>query len=127
MKVPFTADGKALPVPLTPEEADEMRRESDEWDQRLADLLTHEASYLDDRFSELLATGTTTIRSSEGTWTAILQRSRLSDGWLITKGTGLGGRGSSGRTRIGRKSTTEQLKSAITLQLAMGLMWLREP
>jgi hypothetical protein len=64
MKARFTADGRAESVPLTPEEAAEMRRESDEFDRLVGDLLVEEAGYLNDRFPELLQTGTTTLRSS---------------------------------------------------------------
>lgn len=127
MKVRLTSDGKAEPVPLTDEEAAEMRRESDAWDERLADLLAQEASYLNERFQEVLATGTTTIRSSGGTWTATLERSRWRDGWLISEGTRTDGRRSSGQTRIARKSSGDQLQRAITLQLGIGMMSLREP
>jgi hypothetical protein len=127
MKAPMTSDGKAAAVPLTPEEAFEMRRESDEWDQRLADLLDKEAGSLNDRFQEVLATGTTTIRSSGGTWTATLERSRWRDGWLISQGTCSDGRRCSGRTRISRKSSGDQLQRAITLQLGIGMMTLMEP
>jgi hypothetical protein len=126
MKARMTSDGKAAAVPLTPEEAGEMRRRSDEWDERLADLLTQEANYLDERFLEVLATGTTTIRSPEGTWTATLQRSRWRDGWLISEVAHPGGGRGSGRTRISRKYDRDQLRSAITLQIAIGMLLLRE-
>lgn len=127
MKVPLTHDGSGVPVPLTAEEATEMRRESDEWDKRLADLLATEASYLNERFLEVQATGTTTMRSPVATWTATLQQSKWRDGWLVTKGARLDGRsGTSGGTRIGRKYKGEQLKRAVTLQLASGMLWLRE-
>jgi hypothetical protein len=127
MKVPFTADGNGVPVPLSTEELEASRRESDQWDERLGDVLTHDAAYLKQRFEEVLATGTTTLRTDEGRWTATLERTRSSDGWLLTEGVCLDGRGSSGGTRIGLKLTSEQLESAVTLQIAMGLMWLREP
>src|ERR1700677_3139119 len=68
MKARFTSDGTDVPVPLTPEEAVEMRRESDEWDQRLAELLTQESGYLNERFLEVEATGKTTMRFSNGEW-----------------------------------------------------------
>jgi hypothetical protein len=125
MKAQFTRDGKSVPVPLTPEEAAEMRRESEEWDQRLSDLLTQESGYLSERFLEVQAMGKTTMRSSNGEWTATLQRSIGRDGWLITEGSRPDG-ASSGKTRIGRKTAGRQLESAITLQLGIGLLWLRE-
>ena len=50
MKAPFTSDGSGEPVPLTEEEAAEMRRESDAWDARLAEFLNEEESYLNERF-----------------------------------------------------------------------------
>jgi hypothetical protein len=127
MKARMTNDGKSAAVPLSPEEAAEMRRESDEWDERLGELLDQQATFLDERFQELLTTGTTTIRSSDGEWTAILERSRWRDGWLISEGTRIDGQRSSGRTRISRKSSGDQLQRAITLQLGIGMMTLAEP
>jgi len=98
-----------------------------EWDERLGALLTNEASYLHDRFLEVVATGTTTIRQQDGIWTATFQPSRWRDGWLSSEGTRPDGQGTSGRTRIARKSTREQLESAITLDIGIGMLWLREP
>jgi hypothetical protein len=126
MKARLTSDGKGAAVPLSPQEAAEMRGESDEWDERLADLLDQEASFLNERFQEVLATGTTTIRSSGGAWTATLERSRWRDGWLIGEGTLTDGRRYSSRTRVSRKSSGDQLQRAITLQLGIGMMSLME-
>jgi len=103
-----------------------MRRESDEFDRLVADLLVEEAGYLNDRFQELLQTGTTTLRSSGGNWTGNPQRSWWRDGWLTSEGTRSDGQESSGRARIARSNSDDQLKSAITSQLAVGLAWLQE-
>lgn len=126
MKAPFTSDGSGEPVPLTEEEAAEMRRESDAWDARLAEFLTKEESYLNERFLEVLATGATTMLSSGGTWTATLQRPRWRDGWLISDGIRSDGSRCFGRTRISRRSKGDHLRRSITLQLGIGMLTLRD-
>jgi hypothetical protein len=124
-KVPLTSDGKGIPVPLSPEEAIEMRRESDEHDAIVVELMRSEVGTLHDHCQELLTTGSTTIREPNGHWTASLKRSRWRDGWLISEGRRDGG-SCSGRLRVSRKGSHEYVDAAITLALASGVAWLRE-
>jgi hypothetical protein len=126
MKAPLTRDGNAPAVPLWAEEAAELRRESDEFDQMVADALSDDADYLRGRYLELLTTGTTTIEASGSTWSATLQRSWWRDGWLVSEWGRPGGTSGSGRTRVSRKCTDSQLEAAVTLQLAVGLALLRD-
>ena len=125
MRAPLTREGDAPAVPLTPEEAADMRRESDEFDHLVADALSDDADYLHERYRELLTTGATTIQMSGGTWSANLQRPRWRDWWLLSEWVRPGGPSGTGRTRVSRKCTEHQLESAITLQLAVGLALLR--
>ena len=66
MKAPLTREGNAPSVPLTPDEAAEMRRESDKFDQIVADALSHDADYLHERYVELLKTDSTRISGFRG-------------------------------------------------------------
>jgi len=126
MKAPLTREGNAPSVPLTPDEAAEMRRESDKFDQIVADALSHDADYLHERYVELLKTGSTRIQASGGTWSASLQRSRWRDGWLLSEWRRPGGSSGSGQARVSRRYSESQLESSITLQLAVGLAQLRD-
>lgn len=124
MKARLTSDGSGVPLPMTGDEETEMRQQSEEWDERLNDLLTEEAQYLQERAQDVLTTGSAIIRLPEGTWNATLDKG---DGWVITEGIRFDGQGSaSGRTRIDPNGSAELLESVIVLELGIGMMWLRE-
>lgn len=123
--VPHTSDGQGVPVPLSEEAAAEIRRQSDEHDASIGQLLHDEATTLHELCQEILTTGSTTIREPNGNWTATLKRSRWRDGWLVSEGHRDGG-SCSGRLRIPRRSSHDHVEASITLDLANALAWLRE-
>jgi hypothetical protein len=126
MKVPLTPDGSGIPAPLTPEEAAEARRQSDEWERELFQLMDDEAAFLHERYVELRDTGTTTIREPSGFWTATLQRSDSDDWSLVSEGERLDHRETWGTRPISRTRDAGSLEKAINLTTAQGLLWLRE-
>ncbi len=126
-KVPATSDGRGVPVPLTPEEAADMRRRSDESRAAIEQVLRDESALLGGRFAEVLANGSATVLEPTGTFTVTLHRPRWRDGVLLSEGARRDGRGTRGRLRIPRKPDSEYLEDAVTLTLAKGVAWLREP
>lgn len=126
MKATFTSDGRSTQRPLTEEEAAELYRQGEAWEKAVADVLTHEASLLNEHCDELLANGTTTIVEPNGQVTATLRRSRWRDGWLATEGHMRDGNTFSGGHRIARKTTEDYVRRVAMHQLADGVRALRE-
>jgi hypothetical protein len=113
--------------PLSQAEADERHRRSDERHERLDRLMQKESALLSHGVQELLRTRTTTIREPTGIWTASLHRAMGRDGQLTHQGSRNDGRTTRGRLHIAGNAGGKRLEHELTLQLAQGLAWLRQP